>query len=295
MTTLSFWQVDVFTTQPLSGNPLAVFPDAAGLSTETMQAIAREMNLSETTFVSPPEAPGADARVRIFTPGEELPMAGHPTLGTAFTLWRQGAAPAEGGTLHLELGVGVLPVELSPERVTMTQATPHFGPPLEAEALARLAGALGLDPEAAWREGPQPQAVSAGLPHLMVPLPSLAALEGAQPDLAAAAPLLRALGADGLYLHALPEDPAQPLRARLFAPGVGVAEDPGTGSAAGPLGLYLVAKGLRPPGPLEILQGLELRRPCQIFVHIDRDAQGQLAPPKVGGAVVKVIEGQLRC
>jgi len=174
-----FIQVDVFTDRPFGGNPLAVFPEAEGLTDEEMQQIAREMNLSETTFVLPPQATGADFKVRIFTPGGELPFAGHPVVGTHWVLAHLGRVRLREPVtwVTFELGVGVMPADLHVsggrvERVVMTQAQPTFHAILED--VSELAAGLGLPPEAITATGLPVQVVSTGLPGLIVPLRRLA-------------------------------------------------------------------------------------------------------------------------
>jgi trans-2,3-dihydro-3-hydroxyanthranilate isomerase len=265
---------DVFTRQPLRGNALAVFTDARGLDGETMQAIARETNLSETTFVLPAEGDG-DVRVRIFTPGRELPFAGHPLLGTAAVLGR--GLPLE--RLRLETGIGAITVALEREGgevagAVMEQREPAFSDLPEAEAAA-VAEALGVDP----------RPVTVGDNGIRVGLLQL----GSEEELAALAPdpaRLRSAASQIETLSAFAlRDGADEVRVRVFAPWAGVAEDPGTGSAAGPLAVHLVRSGLRPAGLLTLLQGVEMGRPSVIDVVIGD------GPPRVGGAVAVFARG----
>lgn len=300
----TFTQIDVFTRTPLTGNALAVFPDAVGLSTETMQALAREKNLSETTFVTPSTA--ATKRVRFFTPTTEIPLAGHPTVGTWWTLAELGQVklPQDGEVrVTQETGAGVLPVDITvrggkPVRVVMTQAQPQFGNVVSART--RLGKALGGGASTIPNR-PEPQIVSTGLPQLMVPIKNLATLKqlpsgGAG---AALAKLLRELGTDCAMLFTLEaETPEADVHCRMFAPGLGVTEDPATGSAAGALGCYLVVHNLIRPhnGVAKILieQGIEIARPSLIHVEVVVGNGGEINEVRVGGEAVTVISGEVR-
>ncbi|HJZ86808.1 MAG TPA: PhzF family phenazine biosynthesis protein [Polyangia bacterium] len=287
-----FLQVDVFTDTPFAGNPLCVVLDGRGLSDALMQAIAREKNLSETTFILPPtERAAADARVRIFTPQVELPFAGHPVVGTAFVLANERLVePREPGLLRLQLGVGVVPVDLRGPRITMTQKLPELGAVVPSAEAARV---LGLAEDDVRATGLPAQTVSTGLAHLVVPVRSLAAMRALRPDLGALPALLERAGATGVYAFSREtETPGAAAHARMFAPAAGVLEDPATGSAAGPLGAYLVEHGAIAPGTLEIEQGLEMGRPSRIFVEIER-AGAAVSAVRVGGQVVQVMEGAI--
>jgi len=286
--------VDVFTTRRFGGNPLAVFPDASGIDPSWLQPIARELNLSETTFVLPPREPGCDVRVRIFTPRAELPMAGHPTLGTAFVLagLRDGAS-----RFVFELGVGPVPVERAPAGDGtplwwMTQPRPRFGaaPSDPGRAAAALGLALrDLDPAL------PVQVVDAGVPFAMVALADLDALARARVRGDAWAELASEL--DGAEPYAFVATGAGRARARMWASLLGWAEDPATGSAAGPLGAYLAARGRLPAegaaaGTLRVEQGVEMGRASEIHVEVERSGD-QVAGIRVGGACVPVAEGRL--
>jgi len=299
-----FVQLDVFAREPLAGNPLAVFPDATGLDDKTMQSLAREMNLSETTFVTPSAT--ATRRVRFFTPTAEIPLAGHPTIGTWWMLAETGTVPLKptGVTrVTQETGAGVLPVDIHTEngkltRVVMTQVEPQFGDPVAPSArLAKaLGGGAGLLPKQ-----PAPQVVSTALPQLMVPIKSLAKLKalpsgGAGMGLAS---LLRELGTDCAMCYTVEtEQPGATVHCRMFAPGLGVTEDPATGSAAGALGCYLVWHGqVRPhDGVARIVveQGIEIGRPSTIHVEIAVGNGGEITAVRVGGEAVTVITGEVR-
>ncbi len=297
-----FVQVDVFTEQIFGGNPLAVFPDASGLQDAEMQAIAKEMNLSETTFVLPPTDPACAARVRIFTPARELAFAGHPTIGTAFVLASSGHLPTGSTNLALEEGGGPVPVRLegdpaAPPFLWMRHPAATFGSQLmERDALAH---ALRLSPADLLYDAPIVVG-STGSPFLYVPLRDRDAVDRAELDV----PALRAIFADesavGVFIFA-PEgagDQAnQRAYSRMFAPHTsGIPEDPATGSASGPLGAYLVRYGLVPGhDDIRIVseQGTKMRR--QSFVHIRVRHGGTPAEViEVGGSVVPVLEGELR-
>ncbi len=303
MTTYRFSQLDVFAEKPLAGNPLAVFPDAEGLSDETMQAIAREMNLSETTFVLPSKR--ATKRVRIFTPTAELPLAGHPTIGTWWLLSEQNRIDVPDNAVHRitqETGAGILPVDIhmaggSPKEVVMVQALPEFAQ--SVSDTAALGVALGGDAQTVLTD-PAPQVVSTALPQLMVPIRSLEALVnlpsgGTGGSLAV---LLNELGTDCAMCFVLDENgPLAHARCRMFAPGLGVPEDPATGSAAGALGSYLVWHGLVRPhdgiARVSVEQGIEIGRPSQINVEIAVGFGGEITEVRVGGRAVTVIHGEL--
>jgi trans-2,3-dihydro-3-hydroxyanthranilate isomerase len=292
----AFVQVDVFTDRVFGGNPLAVFLDADGLGEAEMQAIAREMNLSETTFVSPATRPDCAAMVRIFTPAREVPFAGHPTIGTAWVLATRGRL---GGarSAALEEGIGPVTVELegephSPGFVWMHHRDATFGPAVPARA--EVAGALGLD-ERDLLPGVPVGTGTTGSLFLYVPLRDRAAVDRATLDLPA---MRRAFGdapLPGVFVFA-PEAPARAY-SRMFAPHTsGVPEDPATGSASGPLGGLLAAYGLVGPGETVSLvseQGTKMGRPS--FVHVRlRVRDGTATDIRVGGAVVPVLEGRLR-
>jgi len=283
-------QVDVFTSRALEGNALAVFTDARGLSDGELQAVARETNLSETTFVLPDPAapPGAPVRVRIFTVGEEVPFAGHPTLGTAAVL-RGGSGARE---VVLALAVGEIPVafEERPEGLfgEMRQRDPVFG---QVHAREEVARALGLAAGEIDLAAPI-QTVSTGLPFAVVPIRSLAALRALRVEWARADAYLAATDARFFYLVSREtEDPAAKLHARMIFYG---GEDPATGSAAGCCAAWMVRHGLARPGERALIeQGLEARRPSRIFVRASAGGGGA-TDVRVGGHVVEVARGELR-
>ena len=298
---ITFEQVDVFTDRPFAGNPLCVIKDGAGLSTEQMQAIAKEMNLSETTFVLPPTDPQAAYWMRIFTPAKEIPVAGHPSVGTAHVMASAGRFPLHEPVTRIfqQVGIGTLPLDIEvadgkPGRVVMTQGAPSFGAVLRD--LTPVADALGLDPLVLARAKLPIQVVSTGLEHLMVPVPDLNIMANLRPNLSALDVVLRDHGALGCFVFTLETISSDAFaHARMFAPGAGVPEDPATGSAAGPLGAYLAVHGVL---PLEresfvIEQGIEMGRPSRIWVEVARDAAGMPTTIRVGGSTVPVIRGTI--
>jgi len=290
-------QWDVFSSQPLEGNSLAVFFDGRGLSDAEMQAIAKEMNLSETTFIVPRDAETErerGVRVRIFTVQEELPFAGHPTLGTAFALRGESGAKE----ITLELNVGKVPVRFE-ERAgeaafgEMTQIDPVFGMQHEREAVARATGLRVDDFDASLPI----ETVSTGLAYTITPLRSLAVIQKLRIDMNRANGYLEKTGGKFLYFVARETvDPAARLHARmLFYNG----EDPATGSAAGCTAAWMVAHGVaKPDERILIEQGIEMRRPSRIFVRAkfqDSLQNGQrdnrIVNVRVGGNAIEVMRG----
>jgi trans-2,3-dihydro-3-hydroxyanthranilate isomerase len=280
MRELRYVVVDVFSHQPLTGNALAVFTDARGLDPDTMQALARELNLSETTFVLPPER-GGTARVRIFTPRKEVPFAGHPTLGTGIVLGARLGAEQ----IVLELGVGEVPVALTREHsgVTsgwFTRRAPALVPFEETQPLRLALGVeLTVTPIVVY---------SNGMRHAIVHLRSAAEVAALQPDLSALARLpvdtIDVFSCDGVSA-----------KLRVFAPAHGVPEDPATGSAAAPLLCHLLKHaGFAAHETLTISQGAELRRPARLQVRLSPATAGEVALIDVGGAGVEVAEGTFR-
>ncbi len=307
MPTCSFIQCDVFTDRIFSGNPLAVFPDGDGIDDATMQQIAREMNLSETVFVLPPtDATKALRRLRIFTPGTELPMAGHPVVGTWNMLARLGVvAPPESGTgsvtIHQELKLGILPVKIDfvdgePVKVTMTQGAPQVGEPLnEAAACAQ---ALGLKNEDIG-DAELPTVISStGVSYLIVPIRHRAALSRIRVNSSALSELFNRTGAHALY--AVTRETHAPdafVSARMFADeSLGVGEDPATGSAAGPLAATLVHYGLarlvNGVASFIIEQGVDMGRPSRIEAEVEGQ-EGSVQIVRIGGGAVMVLNGEI--
>jgi trans-2,3-dihydro-3-hydroxyanthranilate isomerase len=296
-----FLQLDVFTDELFGGNQLAVLPDARGISADTMQLVAREMAFSETTFVLPAEAPGTDIRIRIFTPGSELPMAGHPTIGTAFALAHEGIITRGQAGIVFGEGIGPVPIDLEwrDGQLTfawMTQPSPTFGPPLDD--LGALAAAIGLEERDIRATGLPAQEVSSGAPFIFIPVGTRAAIDRAIPDVRAMRQLFERLGteAHGVYLFSSEAGPDQATTySRMFAADLGIAEDPATGGAGGPLGAYLVRHGVVPAARgmrILNLQGVKMQRPS--FIHISIDPSGPSpARPRVGGTAVIAAEGTL--
>ncbi len=287
---LHFFQLDVFTSIPFQGNQLAVFTDARDLSSEQMQALAREMNLSETTFILSREAAVERKRgvhVRIFTVREELPFAGHPTLGTAMVV--RGNSGAE--TVTLDLKVGRVPVRFRDENGLafgeMQQRDPEFGRRHAIEDVARAAGLRkeDLDP------GLPIENVSTGLEFTMVPVRTLAALQNLRLNWAQAAEYLSRSGSQFFYFVTRETvNPESRLHARMiFYNG----EDPATGSAAGCAAAWMVAHGVAQPDESAVIeQGLECRRPSRLVVRAAR-AGDRIVNVRVGGHAVTVMEGEV--
>jgi trans-2,3-dihydro-3-hydroxyanthranilate isomerase len=286
------YTLDVFTTKRFAGNPLAVVTDGDGLSSAKMQAIAREMNLSETVFIQKPTNNRALARLRIFTTTRELPLAGHPVIGTWFLLAELGVVPASEGSVHIlqQTGAGILPVEFTFHngrvvRVTMTQKPASFK--RARFTRAALAETLGLKPSDLAASLPL-EFVSTGISNLMVPVSRRSVLPRIHMNMRALAHLISSSGTMA-YCFAMGG------RGRVFARGMvpwGIIEDPATGSAGGSLGAYLVQHGqLRASEGLTIMQGVEMGRPSEIQVEIMAE-RGRLTP-KVSGSAVRVFEGEI--
>lgn len=290
---LPFVQVDVFTSVPLEGNQLAVFTDGRGLTADQMQSLAREMNLSETTFILPRDAATEKERgvqVRIFTVNEELPFAGHPTLGTAMVL-RGGAADGDKGAdeIALDLKVGRIPVRFSTRDGlpfgVMTQRDPEFGARHSREEVARAAGLAAGD----LADDLPIQTVSTGNAFIIVPLKSLAVLEKLAPTWAAMKGYLEKTSARFFYFVSREAvNPEASLQARMiFYNG----EDPATGSAAGPCAAWAVHYGVVPPDQQALLeQGVEMKRRSRIFFSASRQGD-KIVNVRVGGHAVEVIRG----
>lgn len=298
MDTRRYYLADVFTAQAFSGNPLAVVADAEGLSDDQMQRIAREFNLSETTFVSATDAPD-QFRVRIFAPAEELPFAGHPTLGTAFVLASCGRIPLSEGDNFVTLLEGVGPISVRIEVRNgkpvfcqfVAAGKPEFGEPLSSEALASI---LGLFPEDVLDGRQGPDAVSCGVPFHIAPLGRMAALSRIQFDTAA----YNLWGAKSWARSfcAVARDPAVPTRlhVRVFSPAFGFLEDPATGAAAAALAAWLGDREAGPDGCFkwEIWQGFDMGRPSQLQIEAERQG-GRTTAVRVGGTAVVIGDGQL--
>jgi trans-2,3-dihydro-3-hydroxyanthranilate isomerase len=288
---LPFIQFDVFTSRPLEGNPLAVYPDGSGLNDEEMQAIAREMNLSETTFILPRDAATErkrGTRVRIFTVQEELPFAGHPTLGTAFAL--RGDSGAD--QIRLDLNAGTIPVQFidtpgKPAFGEMTQTDPVFG---QIHDKKKIAEVTGIPAEDIHGELPV-QTVSTGVPFTILPIRNLEGIRRLQINQKQSAEYLEASGSKFFFCVSLETaDPAARLHARmLFYNG----EDPATGSASGCAAAWMVAHGVaQPDEQVMIEQGVEMKRASRIFVRAAR-RNDRVVNVRVGGNVVEVLRGEL--
>jgi trans-2,3-dihydro-3-hydroxyanthranilate isomerase len=243
MRSCEYFLIDVFTGQAIGGNPLAVFPDADDFSQEEMQEIATALNLSETTFLQKSQNPGSDCTVRIFTPRCEVPMAGHPTIGTAFFILSQDLlAPKCTGRLVFDLGVGPIVVEYEiadgePEGLMMHQPLPEFGAELEREGFAE---ALSLGPDDLDERFPV-QLLSCGVPFIIVPLKSLKAVQKAFFKLEVLDKIHPALESKEVMVFSMEcEEVGSTAHSRMFAPRFGIIEDPATGAAQGPLASYLV-------------------------------------------------------
>ena len=309
-----FYQVDVFTNQAFGGNPLAVFPDATGLDTPTMQKIALEMNLSETTFVFPATTPEANFKVRIFTPSQELPFAGHPVVGTHWTLARLGKyILKEPVTIaKFELGAGIRAAALQVQggkvtKVIMDQQKPEFIATANADQVTRIEKALGLKSDAIRATNWPVQAVSTGLRQLFVPIRSLAEVQTQDPSKLDTPALVKVcaeldptgnglMGGSCMVLTLDTQTPGVHVHTRFFVPGAGIAEDPATGSANGGLGGYLVENKIvaatLPTTHIASEQGVEMGRPSRIDIEVDGEP-GNISMIRVGGEVVPVIEGTL--
>ncbi len=304
----AFVTCDVFTDRPFAGNQLLVVPDARGLAPHDMQAIAREINFSESTFVLPARDPACAYWQRTFVPLKELPYAGHPTVGTAVVMATLGTvatdAPDGDVPITIEVGFGPLPLELLKRngrvsRVRMAQGAPTWSAPVTGvEVKGRIAAALGVPFDALHRDLP-PQAVGTGNTFLMAPLASEEAVSSAVADTRLLTDLERELSVTGVFFFGFTKTPeGSRLRARMFAPGAGVPEDPATGSAAGPAGVYLALHGAVPGGVAGgrgrflIDQGVEMGRPSELDVTVLVDG-GAPTGVRVEGSAVLVMRGEI--
>jgi trans-2,3-dihydro-3-hydroxyanthranilate isomerase len=295
---IAFSLVDVFSSRPLRGNQLAVFHDAGGLKAAQMQSLAREMNFSESTFVIPAPRRPAPVRVRIFTPRREIPMAGHPTVGTAWVLASRGELRMGEATLRLGVGETRITIEgkaRNPSFIWMSHRLAEFGE--RRSDYERVASALGIDTVDVRGDLPI-EAVSTGNPFLFVPLSSVDALRRCVSSPSALHTLFQ--GAPRLlpvYLFVCEGSPARSVRARMFAPHTdGIAEDPATGSAAAPLGAYLRAHGVigsTARTRFQVIQGIEIGRRSEIAVEL-LNGTGNGPSIRIGGRCTIVGEGQMR-
>ena len=297
----TFYQLDVFTDAPFTGNPLAVFPDATGIPEAEMQRIANEMNLSETVFVLP--SAKALRRLRIFTPKQELPLAGHPVVGTWNMLARLGMTPnVENGVIEIEqeLNLGVLPVEIEfrnnePYKVTMTQGKwEAFAQVADQTGIARLATGLGLEISDINLDKDLPiEVVSTGIRSIDIPICTLEALGRIRVNTSALADAYLPYGAVGCYAFTFEtKDEASFVHARFFAPNDNILEDPATGSAAGALSGYLANHGALQTNAFIIEQGDLMGRPSRIFAEV-MGGPGNVERVKIGGSSVVVAKGEV--
>src|SRR4029078_4177977 len=298
--TYEFVQLDVFTQTPLAGNPLAIFPDARGLNNADMQALAREMNLSETTFIFPRDV-ATEARdgknVRIFTVEQELPFAGHPTLGTALYLYASEPNPKEAAEIILDLKAGKIPVRFTAtsenheQRVDgqvfgeMRQRDPEFETPLSRDEVARVIGIADDEISQEWPIQP----VSTGLTFTIVPFRNRQTLSDLKFTYIQAAEFLKKTGANFFYfVHPERREGRLEARARMFFYG---GEDPATGSAAGCAASWMVRPGVAKNDEQAVIrQGIECRRPSEMHVRATREG-GRVSNVRVGGYAVEILRG----
>ena len=298
---MRYLHYDVFTSTPFEGNQLAIYPEPPrDIAVARMQRIAAEMNFSETTFVFPPEGAG-DVRMRIFTPGTELPLAGHPTIGTTFALAKEGVIARGRGTFVFELGVGPIPVSLEWDEhglafAWMTQLLPAFGAQIsDRGGFAKAIGVEGDD------LGDSPiEEVSCGVPFLFVPLKSRAAVDRVSIDRRALARAYEQEKCTDLAVFLFTTDRTgaeggETVYSRMLAPQFGVGEDPATGGASGPLGSYLLYHGIvsaEQARSMVSLQGVAMKRPSRVHISIESD-DDTITRVRVGGKSVLVAEGTL--
>jgi len=297
---IRFIQADVFAENPFGGNPVVVIPDAERLSDTDMQQIARGMGPVETAFVTLPTNPGADFRVCFFTPMTRVPFSGHPVLGTAYVLAKEGRfrlqAPVT--TVYAETEIGLLPIELHLDgedihQVVMTENPPQFGKTFDV--LGELAAGLNIGIEALL-EAPLPvQWASTGMPTLVVPIGSLQAIQDITPHHAVLDEICMATGSECILVYSLETiRPEATAHVRVFAPPLGVEEDPATGGANGALGAYLVYHGVvsaEPTTRLHIEQGYEIGRPSTVHVIVET-IEGDIRV-RVGGRVCRSVDGHI--
>lgn len=300
-----FYTADVFTDQIFGGNPLAVFPEAQGLTSQQMQQVAKEFNISEIVFVFPAQKAEHHRQLRIFTPKIELPFAGHPTVGSAYILTAIGEIPINGDNITLTFEEGVGPVSVNvraqagkPIFAALSAAKrPEFGP--KPPSIDQLAAVLSLDPSDLLDQSLCPQAVSCGVPFLFIPLRDRDALGRIQINQQQWQHWVAPYWAPHLYCLVWNDQPTNSsdqghVWARMFAPAMGIDEDPATGAAATALAGYLGDRSDRTDGTLQwvIEQGIEMGRPSTLYVEADKQA-GEIVAIRVGGASVLVSEGTM--
>jgi trans-2,3-dihydro-3-hydroxyanthranilate isomerase len=302
MRTYRYLHYDVFTSRPFEGNQLAVFLDARGLETHEMQRLTNEMNFAESTFVLPAETPDTDVRMRIFTPAREMPMAGHPTIGTTFALASLGVIPRGRTRWVFGLNVGPTPVALewADEWLVsawMDQGRPAFKTPIVPGL--EVVDAIHAD-RAAWTATGLPvEEASCGAAFFYVPLATRAAVDACDPDSAAMRRLRSAFpdGHVGVFVFSAEPGPdGATVYSRMFAPEAGVVEDPATGGASGPLGGYLVRHGVVPVAAAQTIvsaQGVKMGRPSRIHVRVETTSPADITRVHVGGSAVHVGEGTI--
>lgn len=294
-----FFTADVFTDRMFGGNQLAVFPEATGLSDSQMLQITKEFNYSETVFVLPPRDSSHTCALRIFTPAQEIPFAGHPTIGAAFVLASIGHIKLQGdeNQIIFEEGVGAVPVSIytrgsKPYFMRLTSARlPEYGP--EPPAIKDIAACLSLNPADINFESYEPQAVSCGMPFLFIPIQSRAAIRRARVNPLLWEEKLASYWAPHLYLFTKETElRGSSFHVRMFAPAAGIAEDPATGGGAAAFGGYLGIRDARKSGtlPWTVEQGIEIGRPSILKVETEKQ-DGKIVTIRVGGSAVMVSEG----
>ena len=298
-----FHQVDVFTATPFEGNQLAVFENGDDVPEAIMPVLAREMNFPESVFLLAGAREGTGARARIFTPEEELPMAGHPTIGTTFVLAALGRIRAPEARLMLDLKVGPTPVDLEWHDdgalafAWMHQQVPQYGAPLPDALRPELAAALAIDASDLL---PAPiQTASSGVPFMYVPLESEQAVDRAAADRAKLAAVCARAGEprpQPVFVFARASRPGVTFYSRMFAPEFGIPEDPATGGASGPLGGYALTHGIvtaEEAASMVSLQGVKMKRPSRISIALALGSDGAVQGVRVGGQAVIVGDGRI--
>ena len=287
-----FYQVDVFADEVFGGNPLAVFPEADGMNDTLMLKIAREMNLSETTFIFPPTSQDHDFIVRIYTPQKEIPFGGHPMIGTAHVLHLAGKVNQNTTKIHLETKVGTIPISLTNGLYSMKQPLPSFKPcEFSINKLSKALSLKIMDIDDRWA----PEIVSTGFPAIFLPVKKRESLAKINLNLALLEDILGKI--DMIYAFSLGQiDGSATVHSRSFAPFVGIYEDPATGSAGGALGAYLAKNTVIPNkyfDKIKIKQGYEMGRPSKLKVKVV-ESGGEITSVEVEGNSIMVIKGQLK-